>query len=210
MTPRLRRTLIWSGVAAALVLPIGFTIASPYMAYRDAVYVVGGFSGVVALALLLPQALLIGGLLPLSAPGARRLHRWTGGALAALVGLHILGLWLTSPQDMADALLLRAPTLFSLWGVFALWALVAITGLALFRRRIAPRHWRLLHGTLAAVFVAGSLAHALPIIGTMEPITKAMLCLMVALATTLALLRRLRPGPWGSVTGQGKARQTDG
>ena len=197
MTVPLRPTLVWAVLLVALGVPMGLTLASPYMAYRDAVYVLGGLSGVVALCLLLPQALLIAGLLPIPVPRARRLHRWTGTMVTVSVALHLAGLWITSPQDMADALLFRAPTLFSLWGVLALWALVATTVVALARWRLPLRLGRNLHGGLSALFVAGSIAHALPIIGTMEPVSKALLCMMIASATCAALVVRLwkRPTP---------------
>lgn len=191
MTQTLRPVLVWAGLLAALVVPLGLTLASPYLAYRDAVHVLGGVFGVVALGLLLPQALLIAGVLPLSGQGARRLHRWTGAAVAATVGLHIAALWITSPQDMADAVLFRAPTLFSVWGVLASWALIATAVIALARHRLRVRWWRIVHGALSALLVAGSIAHAMPIIGMMEPVSKAALCLMVGTATLYALIRRL-------------------
>ncbi|WP_241427796.1 ferric reductase-like transmembrane domain-containing protein [Fertoeibacter niger] len=187
----MRKSAIWTGLLAAMALPVGLAATSPFLAYRDAAHAAAGFSGVAALAMLLPQALLIAGLLPLSRHAAQMLHRSTGAAIAALVGLHVAGLWITSPQDMADALLFRAPTLFSVWGVLALGLLIAIALSALLRRRFAPGSWRYVHGLLAAFLVTASLAHALPIIGTMEQATKAALCLMIAVATVAALIRRL-------------------
>lgn len=192
---KLPAPLIWAGLALVLALPLGLAATSPNIAYRDAIYVMAGLSGIVALVLMLPQALLIAGLLPVKNMAARHLHRVTGAAIAAAVALHIAGLWVTSPQDMADALLLRAPAMFSFWGVLAAWVLVAISVLVLRRRRIAPRHWRRLHGILAAVFVAASIFHVLPIIGTMEPITKVAICLLVAAATLAVLARRLLNRP---------------
>ena len=49
---------------------------------------------------------LVGGYLPdLSARRSRHLHRWVGGLLVACVVLHVVGLWITSPPDVIDALL---------------------------------------------------------------------------------------------------------
>jgi len=56
-----------------------------------------GFAGIVGLALLLIQPLLIGGYLPGPSPSrARRLHPWFGGLLVAAVVLHVGALWITS------------------------------------------------------------------------------------------------------------------
>ena len=95
-----RAILIWTAVAAALAVPIAAAAASPLLAWRAPIYIVAGFAGVVGLALLLVQPLLIGGYLPgPSAYRARRLHRWIGGLLVAAVVIHVGALWITSPQD---------------------------------------------------------------------------------------------------------------
>jgi hypothetical protein len=191
----LRGTLVWTVLGIAVVLPTAAAAVSPLLAWRDWVYVAAGFSGILGLVLLLFQPLLAGRFLPgLSALRQRMLHRIVGGALVAAVVVHVAALWITSPPDMVDALLFRAPTLFSVWGVLAMWTLFAVALVAAFRRRlrIRPRAWRLLHTSLAVLTVVGTIAHVLPIEGTMEIVTKAALCMMIALVT-LKIVMDLRP-----------------
>jgi predicted ferric reductase len=83
---------------------------------------------------------------------------------------------------MADALLFRSPTPFSPFGVVAMWAVFAVALLAFFRQRLGLRTWRLVHLSLAAVIVAGSVVHAMLIEGTMETMSKAALCALVVAA----------------------------
>jgi predicted ferric reductase len=166
-------------------VPVAVAAASPLLAWRDPIYIAGGFAGVIAMALLLLQPLLAGGYLPgLPARRGRRLHFWVGLGLVAAVAVHVLALWLTSPPDMVDALLFRSPTPFSAWGVIAMWAVFAAALLAVLRRRlrVRPMVWRLWHTTLAAVVVVGSVVHALLIEGTMGMVSKAALCALVLAA----------------------------
>src|SRR3954470_19020803 len=115
-----RVTLVWAALAVAVCVPIAAAAASPLLAWRDAVYILAGFAGIIALGLMLFQPLSIGGYLPgLPAPIGRRTHRWIGGALVAAVVIHVGGLWITSPPDMVDALLFTSPTPFSPFGVIA-------------------------------------------------------------------------------------------
>ncbi|RDV05238.1 ferric reductase-like transmembrane domain-containing protein [Undibacter mobilis] len=178
-----RVSLIWAALIAAIGVPAALAAASPQLEWRDAIYIAAGFAGIVALGLLLVQPLLIAGYLPgLSAYRARRVHHWIGGALVAALIVHVAGLWITSPPDMIDALLFRSPTPFSPFGVIAFWAVAAVAVLALFRRRLGLRTWRVVHMSLAAVIVAGSVVHAVLIEGTMETISKAALCALVVAA----------------------------
>ncbi|MFZ1426363.1 MAG: ferric reductase-like transmembrane domain-containing protein [Geminicoccaceae bacterium] len=180
-----RAITIWAALAAALAVPVAVASASPLLAWRDPIYIAGGFAGVIAMALLLLQPLLAGGYLPgLPARRGRRLHFWVGMGLVAAVAVHVLALWLTSPPDMVDALLFRSPTPFSAWGVVAMWAVSAAALLAVLRRRlrVRPMVWRLWHTTLAAVVVVGSVVHALLIEGTMGTVSKAALCALVLAA----------------------------
>lgn len=188
-----RATIIWAAVAVAIVVPIAAAAASPLLAWRRPVYIVAGFAGVMALGLMLIQPLMIGGYLPgLSAQRGRRVHRWIGGLLVAAVLIHVGGLWITSPPDMIDALLFTSPTPFSAWGVIAMWAIVAVALLVVFRRRlrIRPRTWRIGHVVLAVVIVTGTVVHAMLIEGTMETWSKAALCTLVA-ATTVKVIADL-------------------
>ncbi len=184
-----RAALIWGILAGAIFVPIAFAVTSPYLAYRDAIYIAACFAGIVGLGLLLVQPLLIAGYLPgLSAFRARRVHRWTGGALVVAIVVHVAGLWITSPPDMLDALLFRSPTLFSPFGVVAMWAIFATAILALIRRRLGLQTWRFTHMSLAAVIVVGSVVHGMLIEGTMETMSKAALCALVAAAMIKVLL----------------------
>jgi hypothetical protein len=62
-----------------------------------------------------------------------------GSLLVALVLVHVGGLLIASPPDAIDALLLRSPTPFSVWGVLAMWATFAAALLAALRERLAIR-----------------------------------------------------------------------
>lgn len=179
-----RTILIWAALAVTLVVPIAAAALSPLLAWRDPVYIVAGFAGVIGLGLMLVQPLLIGKLLPgLPAQRARCVHRWIGGALVLSVVIHIVGLWITSPPDVIDALLFVSPTPFSAWGVIAMWATIAVALLVALRRRLRPRTWRLGHRSLATVIVVGTVFHALLIEGTMETMSKATLCALTLAAT---------------------------
>jgi predicted ferric reductase len=178
-----RTALIWAMLAAAIGVPIALAATSPYLQWRDAIYIGAGFAGIVGLGLLLVQPLLIAGYLPgLSAVRARRVHHWIGGALVVAIILHVAGLWITSPPDMLDALLFRSPTLFSPFGVVAMWAIFVTALLAFFRRRLQLRTWRIIHLSLASVIAGGSIVHAMLIDGAMETISKAALCALAAAA----------------------------
>jgi predicted ferric reductase len=179
-----RAALIWAVLAAAIGVPIALAATSPYLQWRDAIYIAASFAGIAALGFLLVQPLLIAGYLPgLSAFRARRVHHWVGGALVVAVVIHVAGLWITSPPDMLDALLFRSPTLFSPFGVVAMWAIFAVALLALIRRRLRLQTWRITHLSLAAVIVGGSVIHGMLIEGTMETMSKAALCALVIAAT---------------------------
>ena len=178
-----RVTLAWVAVAAAVGVPIALAAASPLLEWRDPVYILAGFAGIIALGLVLFQPVLIGGYLPgLSAYRGRRAHHWIGGALVVAVVVHVGGLWITSPPDMIDALLFSSPTPFSPWGVIAMWAIFAVALLAAFRRRLGLRTWRIAHMSLAVVIVVGSVVHGMLIEGTMETMSKAALCALVLAA----------------------------
>ncbi|WP_018700566.1 ferric reductase-like transmembrane domain-containing protein [Amorphus coralli] len=188
-----RAILIWAVAGAAVAVPLALAALSPLLAWRSPVYIAAGFAGIVALGLLLFQPLAIGGFLPgLSPARRRRLHRFVGVALVAALVVHVAGLWITSPPDVVDALLFRSPTPFSAWGVIAMWAVFASAGLAALRRplRIPPRWWRAGHLSLAVVIVAGVVAHALLIEGTMESVSKIALCGLVVAATVKLLVDR--------------------
>lgn len=181
-----RAILIWSVLVGAVAGPIVAAASSPLLAWRDPIYVSAGFAGVGALGVLLIQPLLIGGYLPgLSAYHRRRVHRWIGGLLVVAVVIHVSGLWFTSPPDVVDALLFASPTPFSAWGVIAMWAIfsAALWAAARRRLRLSPRLWRIGHTFLAIVIVVGSVVHCILVEGTMETLSKAVLCALVVAAT---------------------------
>ncbi|MEM8812532.1 MAG: ferric reductase-like transmembrane domain-containing protein [Pseudomonadota bacterium] len=188
-----RARLIWVALAIAIVVPIGFAAASPLLAWRQPVYIVAGFAGIIGLALMLVQPVLMGGFLPgLSAYQARRVHRFVGVGLVLSVVIHVAGLWVTSPPDVIDALLFVSPTPFSAWGVIAMWAVFGVGILVVFRQRLRlrPRIWRIAHTSLAVVIVSGTVIHALLIEGTMETVSKAALCALVVLITVKVFVER--------------------
>jgi len=74
-----------------------------------------------------------------------------------------------------------------------MWGIFATACLALIRRRLRLRMWRLLHSGLAVLIVLGSVIHAMLIEGTMGTISKTVLCVAV-LAATLKVLINL--GVW--------------
>ncbi|MFK7889977.1 MAG: ferric reductase-like transmembrane domain-containing protein [Granulosicoccus sp.] len=186
------RYFAWPAICLAIAVPVIIAATSPLLAWREPVYIIAGFAGVLALALLLIQPLLVAGKLPgfLGLKG-RRAHRWLGGALLATIIIHIAGLWITSPPDVVDALLFRSPTPFSLWGVIAMWAVLIAALMAALRRRLAlPAHaWRRLHTALALVVVITSVIHVLQIDGTMGTNSKILLCALAIIATFGAIIQ---------------------
>ncbi len=186
-----RAALIWTVLAAAIAVPIAVAGVSPLLAWRDPIYIAAGFAGVIAMALLLLQPLLVAGYLPgLPARRGRRLHFWVGLGLVVAVGVHVLALWITSPPDVVDVLLFRSPTPFSVWGVLAMWAVFAAAFLATFRKRLGlkPALWRVCHVSLASVVIVGSVVHAMLIEGTMGTVSKAVLCALVVAAAAKVMV----------------------
>ena len=187
-----RTLVIWAVVTAALAVPLVAAANSPLLAWRDPVYIVAGFAGVLSMGLLVLQPLLaardLPGLTPLA---SRHWHRWVGVTLVIAIFVHVAGLWITSPPDVVDALLFVSPTPFSAWGVVAMWAAFAAVALGIYRQRLALRFrvWRLGHTGLATVTIIGSVVHAMLIEGTMEIMTKTALCVLALLAATRTLVR---------------------
>lgn len=198
-----RRIAAWLVIAAIAAVPVVAASLSPLQRGREFLWVTGGMAGVVALSLLFVQPLLTAAaprLLP--APDGLRWHRFGGGAIVVTVALHVGALYAYSPDDVTDALLLVAPTPFSLYGVISLWCLVLTAVLAVTRRRLrmATRPWRIVHSMLGVAIVAAGAIHAVQIEGAMETYSKLAICLAALAATTagaievnvLAPLRRRR------------------
>lgn len=183
--------LIWIALAISITVPLGVAAQSPLLAWRQPVYIIAGFAGVTALALLLFQPLLIGGYLPgLLKRRGRSMHRIVGACLVGAVVVHVAGLWITSPPDVIDALLFVSPTPFSDWGVIAMWAVFAAALLAMLRRRLRPNVWRIGHTVCVALAVVTSVAHAMLVEGTMGVVSKIMLCILVIGAAAKVIVER--------------------
>ena len=195
---RLYAGAVWSALCILITVPVILAAFSPYLAYRNPAYLVGGFAGILCLSLFVVQPLLAAGYLP-GAGGlrGRALHRALGVAVVGLTAAHVAGLYLASPPDAIDALLLRSPTPFSVWGVTAMWGVVATAVLVALRRRIGWRYgvWRGVHNAIALVVVVATVLHAVQIEGAMGTVTKWALCLAALAATVVALgdLRVIRP-----------------
>ncbi|MDX2287298.1 MAG: ferric reductase-like transmembrane domain-containing protein [Hyphomicrobiaceae bacterium] len=181
-----KATLIWVAIALVVAVPVAMAAASPLLKWRDAIYIVAGLAGVLGFALMFVQPLLIGGYAPgVPRDKTRGVHRLIGGLIFAAVAVHVVGLWMTSPPDVIDALLFRSPTLFSPWGVVAMWAIIVVAVMVALRQSLgfSPRTWRAIHTALVSVTIVGTAVHTLLIEGTMEPISKAVLCVLVVAVT---------------------------
>ena len=171
---------------------------SPLHDSRDFIYSFAGMAGVVGLVLLLVQPLLAAGLLPgVRQPHARKWHQRLGVAITLAVLLHVGGLYLTSPMDAMDALLLVSPTPFSVYGVIAMWGFLLTLVFVAVRRRIglSAKAWRMAHTGMVGVVVGATLAHVMLIEGTMGAMSKLVLsvCVALALAGVVLFVRLIRP-----------------
>ncbi len=194
MISGIRAKLIWLAFIIVMITPLVAAATSELLAWRDSIYIMAGFAGIFAMSLLFAQPLLIGGYLPsLSPRNNRKIHKWVGGLLVAMVFIHVLFLWFTSPPDVIDVLLFRSPTPFSLWGVIAMWALFFMGLMAALRKklRLSLHLWRRIHLALAMVTIIGSVGHALLIEGAMEQVTKIIICVLVIAATAKIAIKYL-------------------
>jgi len=183
--PRYQFLFVWLCLFLVSVLPVIAAGFSPLLAWRQPIYILAGFTGILALVLLVFQPLLAYTHLPgIYRLRSKHIHRIVGGSLILLVLMHVVGLWITSPPDVVDALLFRSPTLFSVWGVIAMWALFVSGLVVAVQPRISLRvgTWRLLHKTFGAIVVVSSVVHVLLIDGTMENVSKYVLCFVVLFA----------------------------
>ncbi len=176
-----------------MVAPVLAAAQSELLNWRNPIYIASGFAGIIGLSLLLIQPLLVARILPDLAPTrAQMVHRWIGGLLVVSIMLHVLGLYLTSPPDVIDALLFASPTPFSDWGVLGMWALIATAFLGAFRGwlNLPLRYWRLAHTALAVFIVACSILHVVLIEGTMETVTKVVIVVLVGAALACSIFAR--------------------
>lgn len=171
-----------------MVLPIIVAAFSPYLVFRDATYIIAGFAGIICLSLFVLQPLLSTRLLTPNPIVARRLHRVVGIALLILVIIHVVGLYFTSPPDVIDALVFRAPTLFSVFGVIALWGIFLTAFIAFARRYLPAAAWRIAHQLLSTLVVFATIIHAVQIDGAMEVITKWGISIIALTTTVISLV----------------------
>ena len=61
---RIAALVLWAGLVVAMAAPVLIAAGSPYLAYRNLPYIVGGFAGIVCLSLFVIQPLLAAGYLP--------------------------------------------------------------------------------------------------------------------------------------------------
>ena len=189
----MRAALIWAGLALLMAVPVVASLFSPLLAWRSGIYISAGLAGVLGMALILLQPLLASGDLPgLGLARSRRIHRIIGALLVGSVVVHVGGLWLTSPPDVIDALTFTSPTPFSVWGVIAMWGLLASAVLVALRTRLMlrPMTWRRLHVALAAIIAVGTVIHALRIDGTMELMSKTALAVAILAALMWVVWRK--------------------
>lgn len=209
-----RGWLAWLGVAGAMTVPVALAVASPYLAYRNPAYILGGFAGIVCLALLLIQPLLAAGYLPgLSPVQARRWHRRAGVGDRAVRGDPCRRPVRDQPaRHDRRAVAGRADPVLGLRGGGDVEPLPGRRLVPLRRRtRLGPRGWSLLHNLLALVVVVATALHAVQIEGAMEPVSKTALCGLVLIATAAALidvrLLRQRRSRWGETGSPSPVRQ---
>jgi len=174
-----------------MLVPLALSAASPLLQWRQPIYILAGFAGVVGMAVMVLQPLLVVGAMP-GAPAAnqRKWHRVFGVGLLVAVLVHIGGLWITSPPDVIDVVLFRSPTPFGLWGAVAMWAVFLAALLARFRVRMPLRIWRRGHTATVILAAVGTVLHAVQIDGTMEAFSKWILSAAVLIALAFAVVRR--------------------
>lgn len=180
----------WVALSILICTSVLLALRSPLLEWREPVYIVAGLAGVLALVALVLQPLFALKITAgIRARSAQTLHRANGLLLLMLVIVHVIGLWITSPPDVIDALLFRSATQFSLWGVIAMWCVFITASIALFRRKLKFRAhtWKVIHLLLALVIVMCTGVHAILIDGTMETVTKALLCLVLIVISFLAV-----------------------
>lgn len=189
MSKRLQRWLGQGAFAALVLLPTVLAALSPLQGGRTAVWVLGTLAGVLALSLVVVQVLLPTGWLNALVGQHLGWHRILGISITGLVLAHIIGLYLYSPDDIGDALILAAPT-YSRLGVLSFWCLLLSVMLAFARHklRLADADWRTLHSALAAAIVGTAVAHTLLLQGTLDGFAEGLLCGSATVAVSMAIV----------------------
>lgn len=143
------------------VLLVVLALAAPHLARASPALLVSTLAACVAVAALAAQPWLT----------RRRVgaHIRVGGAVAALVAVHVVALVVESPDDALYSMSPDGPTRARM-ALFATVLLAVVTLLGLLRRRLrwsAPT-WRFVHGSLAGLVVVLGVGHAVLISGALD------------------------------------------
>ncbi|NJL36811.1 MAG: hypothetical protein HC899_08630 [Leptolyngbyaceae cyanobacterium SM1_4_3] len=173
-----------------VMLPALLAALSPLQHGRAPLWILGTLAGVLSLSLIVVQVLLPTGWLNFGIGEQNfRWHRVLGISITLLVVAHILVLYLYSPDDIGDALILAAPT-YSRLGVLSATCLLISVGLALTRSKLplTPADWQILHSFLAVAVVGTAIAHAFLLQGTLDGFAEGLLCGSAVVAVLMAVI----------------------
>ncbi|MBE9138248.1 ferric reductase-like transmembrane domain-containing protein [Nodosilinea sp. LEGE 07088] len=191
MNKSLQRRLGQIVLSTLVLLPTLLAASSPLQVGRAPLWVLGTLAGVLSLSLLVVQVLLPTKWLNMFV-GQQNLgwHRILGISVTGLVIAHIVGLYLYSPDDIGDALILAAPT-YSRLGVLSFWCLLLSMILAFARHKLQLVYsdWQILHSVLAVAIVGTAVAHAMLLQGTLDGFAEGLLCGSVMVAVSAAIVR---------------------
>lgn len=180
------------GAAAAVaivlvVLPAALALGSDHLAGAPLLLVGSTTAAALAVGALAVQPWLA---------ARRRAHVLVGGAVLGLVVLHVVGLFLLSPDDALFAMSPDGPTRARM-ALMSLVLLVVVVVLGALRRRLGWNRptWRLLHGGLAALAVVLGVGHAVLTDGALEGVGTVVLLGLGVLALLGGVLARRRTAP---------------
>lgn len=166
-------------------LLVTLALAAPHLAQASPVLVVSTLAACVAVAALAVQPWLT----------RRRVgaHVRVGGIVAALVAVHVVALFVESPDDALYSMSLDGPTRARM-ALFATVLLVVVTLLGLLRRRLpwSVATWRFVHGSLAGLVVVLGVGHAVLIQGALDGWGAAVLVALGGLAAVGVVVRLVR------------------
>jgi hypothetical protein len=189
MSKRLQLSFGSVVLATLVMLPTLLAALSSLQVGRAPLWVLGTLAGILALSLLVVQVLLpTGWLNALVDKQNLRWHRILGVTITGLVITHIIGLYLYSPDDIGDALILAAPT-YSRLGVLSAWCLLLSVMLAFARHKLhlADSDWQTLHSAFAVAIVGTAIAHAMLLQGTLDGFAEGLLCGSAGVAVLMAI-----------------------
>ncbi|MGJ3245162.1 MAG: ferric reductase-like transmembrane domain-containing protein [Elainellaceae cyanobacterium] len=191
MSKPLQRRLGQIVLSTLVLLPTLLAALSPLQVGRAPLWVLGTLAGVLSLSLLVVQVLLPTKWLNMFV-GQQNLgwHRILGISVTGLVIAHIVGLYLYSPDDIGDALILAAPT-YSRLGVLSFWCLLLSMILAFARHKLQLVYsdWQILHSVLAVAIVGTAVAHVMLLQGALDGFAEGLLCGSVMVAVLAAIVR---------------------